>query len=98
MQDRALRGNPREVYVWFHEHLDLCEFRLVKQARIEIALGLSDASVSDAVKRIVSRGYLDLGPREGRVQSFRLLYSRRCLENEAIPAQTGEVTVQLMKR
>lgn len=76
MQDRALRGNPREVYVWFHEHLDVVEFRVVKHAVIERELGLRDSSIADAIARLVERGYVQRQGLDRRLSSYRLFYSR----------------------
>lgn len=86
MQDRLLRGNPREVYIWCHENLDVIEYRIVKHSVLETELGLRDSSIADAIARLVTRGYLDRGPRSGRLASYRLFYSR---SGKAIPAQIG---------
>lgn len=76
LQDKALRGNARDVYLWCHEHLDIVEYRPVKHAIIESALSIKDSSVADAVARLIERRYLDCGPRDGRVVTYRLFYSR----------------------
>lgn len=76
MQDRTLRGNPRDVYVWCHENLDPVDFRPVKHADIELALAMEDSSVADAIARLVERGYLARGSRDGRLWTYRLVYSR----------------------
>ena len=77
MQDPTLRGHPREVYIWLHENLDIREFREVKQSVIETDLGLRDSTVYRALTRLVERGYLDPGPIQGRIRSYRLFYSVR---------------------
>lgn len=95
MQDRALRGNPREVYLWCHEHLDLVEYRAVKLSAVEVELGLRHSSVADCMVRLVQHGYLARGESDGRLATYRLLYSRR---NDAVAStrafpQTGAVVV-----
>lgn len=76
MQDRALRGHPREVYIWLHQQLDVVEFRIVKHAAIVDALGLEDVSVKRAIDRLLACGYIARGEREGRLWTYRLIYSR----------------------
>lgn len=75
MQDRALRGHPREVYVWLHEHLDVLDYRPVKHSAIEADLGMEDSSIADAITRLLGRGYIARGPRDGRIWTYRLIYS-----------------------
>jgi hypothetical protein len=89
-RDRTIRGNAFFVYVWCDEHLDPVEFRYVKHSQLEKQLGLSDSSISDAIARLVERGYLAVGPRSGRTASYRLYHSRP--SSQAIPVQTGKVT------
>lgn len=75
MQDRTLRGAPREVYVWFHENLDVVDYRSVKHAILESELGMDDSTIAAAVARLVERGYVARGERDGRLWTYRLVYS-----------------------
>ncbi len=75
LQDRTLRGTPREVYVWLHQNLDVVEFRPVKHASVGFALGLKDASVADSIVRLLNRGYLERGEKTGQTWTYRLVYS-----------------------
>lgn len=75
MQDRELKGAPREVYVWCHEHLDVVRHRAVKHSAIESALSINDATVACAISRLLERGYLERGTRDGRLWTYRLVYS-----------------------
>jgi hypothetical protein len=91
-QDRALRGSAYLVYLWFDEHLDTVEYRYVKHATIERDLEISDSSVAVAITLLIGRGYLERGPRDGRVASYRLFHSRS--SPKAIPHQTGVVVAR----
>jgi hypothetical protein len=75
MQDPALRGNAREVYVWFHEHLDVVDYRPVKHSVIEHGLAMKDSSVADAIGRLLANGYVKRGNRDGQLWTYRLVYS-----------------------
>lgn len=79
MQDRTLRGNARDVYLWCHEHLDIVQFRPVKHSVIESALQMKDSSIADALQVLIDRGYLDRGERCDRLWTYRLYYSRNVL-------------------
>lgn len=76
LQDRDLRGHPRDVYIWCHEHLDTQDFRPVKHSVIESALQINSVSAGRAVRRLLDRGYLQRGDRAGRLWTYRLRYSR----------------------
>lgn len=75
MQDPALRGAPREIYLWLHERLDVVEFRAVKVAEIETGLAMRKTTVREAVALLVHLTYVDRGTREGRIWTYRLFYS-----------------------
>lgn len=75
MQDPALRGHAREVYIWFHEHLDVVDFRPVKHSVVEMGLAMKDSSVADAITRLLGRGYISRGSKDGQVWTYRLVYS-----------------------
>lgn len=75
MQDPALRGNAREVYMWFHQNLDVVDFRPVKHSVIEMGLQMKDSSVADAISRLLSNGYIKRGDRDGQLWTYRLVYS-----------------------
>ena len=75
MQDRALRGHTREVYLWLNEHLDLLTYRPIKHSAIEADLRVEDSTVFRALQLLLERGYLDRGGREGRLWTYRLVYS-----------------------
>jgi len=74
MQDGALQGNPREVYTWFFHHLDVQQYRAVKLVEIEYALGMSEASASIAVRKLVDLGYIER-LRASSGSSYRLVHS-----------------------
>jgi hypothetical protein len=76
LQDHALRGNPKDVYVWCHEHLDTVDFRAVKVIEVEQDLQMNRVTVTRALDRLVEYGYLKRGPRDGRIWTYRLVYSR----------------------
>lgn len=75
MQDRALRGQPREVYLWLNEELDVVAYRAVKHSAIQQALGIDDSRIFRALQLLIERGYLDRGERDGRLWTYRLIYS-----------------------
>ncbi len=75
MQDRALRGRTRDVYVWLNEQLDLVDFRAIKHSAIEADLQMRDSNVFRALDLLIERGYLKRGPRDGRLWTYRLVYS-----------------------
>lgn len=75
MQDPELRGAPREVYLWLHERLDLVEYREVKAIGIQEDLRLHKGTVSDALELLVRLEYLSRGARNGRIWTYRLVYS-----------------------
>lgn len=77
MQDRALRGHPREIYLWLSERLDLVDFRPVKHAAIAYELKVSAMTVTTAMRLLITRGYIRSGERHGPrgERSYRLLYS-----------------------
>lgn len=79
MQDRALRGNARDVYLWCNEHLDVVQYRSVKHSVIESALHMKDSSVADALQVLIDRGYIDRGERMDRLWTYRLFYSRHMI-------------------
>jgi predicted transcriptional regulator len=76
MQDPALRGNPRELYVYFHERLDVLQYRAVKHSEIGSALRLEDSSVAKAIARLLDCGYIERGAKDGQVCTYRLIYSK----------------------
>lgn len=76
LQDREIRGHAREIYVWLNEHLDIVQYRPIKHSVIEQALAIEPTAVKRAIDRLVSAGYLDRGPRDGRIWTYRLFYSR----------------------
>ncbi|HXD23576.1 MAG TPA: hypothetical protein VN613_09480 [Gemmatimonadaceae bacterium] len=79
MQDGALQGNPREVYMWFFHHLDVQQYRAVKLVEIEYALGMSEASASIAVRKLVDLGYIER-VRASSGSSYRLVHSNPARE------------------
>lgn len=76
LQDKSLRGPPREVYLWLNQRLDVVEFRPVKVAEMESALDMTDSTAARALQRVVEAGYVESGQKIGRIRSFRLFYSR----------------------
>lgn len=76
MRDPALRGHPREVYVWLHEQLDVVEYRAVKHLALAEALAMKKQRVFDALTLLQSAGYLVRGERIDRLWTYRLVYSR----------------------
>lgn len=92
MQDIALRGHAREVYIWLHEQLDVVTFRPVKHSAIENDLRMRGSAVGWAVNRLLERGYIERGKRDGKLMTYRLVYSRprpRQPENDQPPAKTA---------
>ncbi len=96
LKDPALRGNPFFVYVWCDEHLDYLEYRFVKHRALERELSMRRSSIADAIAVLVSRGYLSVGPRDGRLTSYRLYHARPSpktppADSASNGAQTGVV-------
>lgn len=88
MQDRSLRGHARDVYLWMHEHLDVVEYRAIKHVIVERDLGMEDTAVARSIHRLVAAGYLSRGTREGKLWTYRLVYS--CPTRAAdLPAKCG---------
>lgn len=78
MQDRALRGHPREAYLWLYMRLDFVEYRPVKHAIVDRDLGIGDVAVKRAIDRLVECGYIARGDRvgsTGRLFTYRLTHS-----------------------
>ena len=75
MQDRELRGVPRDVYIWLNQQLDVVEFRPVKHVAVCSALGLSESAVFSAMELLVAHGYVKRGRKFGRIRTYRLVYS-----------------------
>ena len=76
LQDRALRGAPRDVYIWLHERLDTVDYRPVKHSGIEAELRISSMAVARSFRQLLVRGYIARGPRAGKMWTYRLVYSR----------------------
>lgn len=77
-QDAALRGTPAVLYQeWAHANLCVNEHRPVKLSAVAFAVGIGEAAISRALKRLTAHGYLERGLPDGRLQSYRLVYSRR---------------------
>lgn len=74
MQDKALRGMPREVYVWLYQRLDVVRFRRVKQVEIEHAFQVDKSTVSRALRLLVTTGYIDR-ERTWKEWNYRLVHS-----------------------
>lgn len=86
MVDKALRGAPFRVYWWCFDNLDTREYRFVKQGALYAELELKERVVNRAFRLLVSLGYLDAGPRAGRLMSYRLYHSRST--DMAFPSET----------
>jgi hypothetical protein len=76
LQDRGLRGNARDVYLWLCDRLDICDYRPIKHTVAEVDLGMNRVSVARAIQRLLDDGYVARGAREGRLWTYRLTYSR----------------------
>lgn len=85
MADRTLRGSPWLVFLWCYEHLDTFEFRYVKQGALRTDLELKERVINRAFRLLVERRYLDVGPRSGRLCSFRLYHSRPAADGITAP-------------
>lgn len=79
LQDHAIRGNPKEVYLWCHEHLDLVDYRAVKIIEVEQDMQMNKLTIIRALDQLVAHGYIARGERIDRVWTYRLIYSRPSL-------------------
>ena len=84
LQDHSIRGHAREVYVWLHEHLDVVQYRPVKHSAVEQALSIEHVAVKRSIDRLVDAGYLDRGPRDGRLWTYRLFYSKPLIPGDDV--------------
>lgn len=71
-KDRAIRGEPRAVLDYLMGRLTFENFIVVTQAEVAAELGMFPANVSRAIKLLVERGILELGPRTGNTRSYKL--------------------------
>lgn len=90
MQDRALRGHPRELYVWLYHRLDVVEYRPVKRLEIEIALGMAAITARRACAVLVETGYV-ARCRQDRVWAYRLVHSNPTREPRPATADVAQV-------
>ena len=76
IRDPALRGVPRDVYVWLMDRLDVFEFRPIKHEAIALDLRVKNPTIFKAITLLRTRGYIDRGARDGRLWTYRLAHSR----------------------
>ena len=87
---RRLRGSDVCLLVVLWGYLDVYEYRELKQsfflARLRVAAGrrVDPANVRRAVRRLERIGYVERGPKRGRVNTDRLILAPRA-------APTGQV-------
>jgi len=86
MQDPETRGNPREVYVWLHQRLDVQHFRAVKVDEVSFSMRLSRSAAGEALLTLVRLGYLDRAPLDRRAYTYRLFHSNPAREMAALAA------------
>jgi hypothetical protein len=71
-RDRELRGNPRAVLDYMLSELNWENWIAVSQSEISKATGIDKYEVSRAVKMLVNKQVLLVGPKLGRSGSYRL--------------------------
>lgn len=82
---RRLRGSDVCLLVVLWGYLDVFEYRELKQAaflaRLRLAAGrrVDAANVRRAVRRLERIGYLERGPKRGRINTYRLVLAPRQL-------------------
>jgi hypothetical protein len=80
---RRLRGSDVCLLVVLWGYLDVYEYRELKQAaflaRLRLAAGrrVDAANVRRAVRRLERIGYVERGPKRGRVNTYRLILAPR---------------------
>ena len=88
---RRLRGSDVCLLVVLWGYLDVYEYRELKQAaflaRLRLAAGrrVDAANVRRAVRRLEQVGYVERGPKRGRINTYRLILAPR------VPAAQGAV-------
>lgn len=75
MQDRRLRGAPREVYVFLHRRLDVGSFRPVKLDVVIAECEIARGTASEAFARLITCGYIEARNVDGRSRAYRLVNS-----------------------
>jgi hypothetical protein len=75
VRDPAIRGNAAVLYIFLLDHLDFVEFRPVKVLFLHRALRLRVGTVRDLLRKLTQLGYLELGPSEGQLNTYRITYN-----------------------
>lgn len=70
--DERIRGAPFTVIVRLSETLDDQRFQQVGVASLARSVNLHDVTTAQALQRLVRCGYLERGPREDRMWTYRL--------------------------
>jgi len=82
---RRLRGSDVCLLVVLWGYLDVYEYRELKQAaflaRLRLAAGrrVDAANVRRAVRRLERIGYVERGPKRGRINTYRLILAPRLI-------------------
>jgi hypothetical protein len=73
--DLGLRGAPLLVYVYLLHELDPVEHRPLKILPVATILHLKEVTTWRAIRRLVDNRYLEQGPVDGRIRTYRLVWS-----------------------
>lgn len=74
--DPFLRGAPLAVLVWLYPRLEPHGYRAVKAQAVAWALRMQRQSVYRAMATLCRRGYLEEGPQDGQLRTYRVLLTR----------------------
>jgi len=84
--DPEVRGAPLAVLLYLAHELDVGQFRPVKVAVVASALHIKDITAAWAIRRLAELGYLELGPKTERLNTYRLVWTMPA----SVRAQTGK--------
>lgn len=71
--DPRLRGRTFRVYVLLTLTLDVGVARTIKQSHLARVLRLHRPDVNSAIRQLVDLGYLEPGPPDGSLRTYRLV-------------------------
>lgn len=74
--DRRLHRSDLIVYGYALQELDVAVHRTMKLQALARQARMRKGNVSRALRRLAGLGYLEKGPVEGGLKSYRLLYSQ----------------------
>lgn len=72
--DPQLRGAPLAVLLHEWDRLDEQVYTPIKVIRLAFELHLKEVTVGWALRRLVDAGYLERGPRDQRVRTYRRVH------------------------